>query len=311
MKYHNLFQSMFMLFAMTVLLATIGFILAGREGLLIAAFVAATFMMFGRSQSTKWMLHAIGAVKLRPDQAPVLHEILAELSRRAGIERAPTLHLVEASTMLGFSTGTSSHDASIVLSSSLVQRLNAREIASVMAHEISHIASGDLAVMAMADTLTRMTRTLSLLGLFFLIFNVPMAATVGAQVPWGVVILLASAPLISYVMQMTLSRLREFEADEGAIGLSGDPEGLIGALEKLEIQNTGFLRHAYVPSHPETEPSLLRSHPMTVERVRRIAELEPGVEPLPSTLIGTQHGYPGSQDYGLGVPIRWLLRWWR
>ena len=138
-----------------------------------------------------------------------------------------------------------------------------------------------------------------------------MAATMGAQVPWGVVILLASAPLISYVMQMTLSRLREFEADEGAIGISGDPEGLITALEKLEIQNTGFLRHAYVPSHPETEPSLLRSHPMTVERVRRISELDPQVPPLPSDLISSEHGYPSRQGGSLGVPIRWLLRWWR
>lgn len=311
MNYHNLAHSMFMLFAMTVLLASIGFVLAGREGLLIAAFIAATFMMFGRGQSTKWMLSAIGAVKLRPDQAPALHDILGELTRRAGLDRTPSLHLVEANTMLGFSTGVSSHDASVVLSSSLVQRLSAREIAGVLAHEVSHIASGDLAVMAMADTLTRMTRTLSLLGLFFLIFNVPMAATVGSQVPWGVVILLASAPLMSYVMQMTLSRLREFEADEGAIAISGDPEGLITALEKLEIQNTGFLRHAYLPSHPETEPSLLRSHPMTVERVRRIAEIEPRVPPLSNDLIGKQHGYPRSEDYALGVPIRWLLRWWR
>lgn len=311
MRLHNLAHSLFMLFAMTVLMASIGFILAGRDGLLIAAFIAATFMMFGRGHSTKWMLNAIGAVKLRPDQAPILHEILAELTRRAGMDRSPALHLVEADTMLGFSSGVSSHDASIVLSSSLVQRLTAREIAGVMAHEISHIASGDLAVMAMADTLTRMTRTLSLLGLFFLIFNVPMAATVGTQIPWGVVILLASAPLISYVMQMTLSRLREFEADEGAIGISGDPQGLITALEKLEIQNTGFLRHAYVPSHPETEPSLLRSHPMTVERVRRISELEPQVQPLPNKLISSEHGYPGSQGGSFGVPIRWLLRWWR
>ena len=173
MRLHNLAHSLFMLFAMTVLMASIGFILAGRDGLLIAAFIAATFMMFGRGHSTKWMLNAIGAVKLRPDQAPILHEILAELTRRAGMDRSPALHLVEADTMLGFSSGVSSHDASIVLSSSLVQRLTAREIAGVMAHEISHIASGDLAVMAMADTLTRITRTLSLLGLFFLILTCP------------------------------------------------------------------------------------------------------------------------------------------
>ncbi len=311
MKLHNLFHTMLMLVAMAALLAAIGYILAGRDGLLISTAFAVSFMVFGRSHSTKWMLTAIGAIRIRPDQAPVLHAITKELSTRAGLSQPPALHLIDAETMLGFSAGLSQRDASIVLSAPLVQRLSAREIAGVLAHEISHIVSGDLAVMAMADTFTRMTRMLSLLGLMLFLFSVPIAASSDMGVPWGAIILLATAPLMSFVMQMTLSRLREFEADHSAVEISGDPQGLIGALEKLETQNNSFLRYAYFPHRSEMEPSLLRSHPITQERVRRLANQTPTIEPLPEELIGSHHGYPSHYDTPLTIPVRWLLRWWR
>ncbi|MCW8915971.1 MAG: zinc metalloprotease HtpX [Magnetovibrio sp.] len=311
MKLHNLFHTILMLIAMAALLAVIGYILAGRDGLIISTAFAISFMVFGRGHSTRLMLRAIGAVRLRPDQAPVLHAIAEELSVRAGLHKVPALHVIDANSMLGFSAGLSHQDASIVLSAPLVQRLSAREIAGVLAHEISHIVSGDLAVMAMADTFTRMTRMLSLLGLMLFLFNIPLAVSGEVGVPWGVILLLATAPLMSFVMQMTLSRLREFEADHSAVNISGDPEGLIRALEKLETQNNGFLRHAYFPHRSEMEPSLLRSHPITQERVRRLANEVPTTAPLPDELIGQHHGYPGQDEVQLTIPIRWLLRWWR
>jgi len=102
-----------MLAAMTALLAAIGFILAGRDGLIITAVFAFSFLTFGRGASKTWMLKAIGAVKLRPEQAPAIHAILAELSRRAELGRVPDVYLMDAQQMLGFSTGASDQDAAM------------------------------------------------------------------------------------------------------------------------------------------------------------------------------------------------------
>jgi len=311
MNLRNLLQSTLMLSAMTALLALIGYILAGRDGLVITAVFASFFLTFGRGASKDWMLQAIGAVKLRPDQAPVIHEILNELSRRVGLARAPDVHLMNSNIMMGFSAGHSEDDAAIVLTAPLVQGMSAREIAGVLAHEISHIASGDLAVMGMADLITRMTRTLSMVGLVLVLFNIPIAAAGGDYLPWGALILLVIAPILSFLLQMALSRAREFEADHGAVDISGDPQALAQALEKLEIQQSGFLRHVFLPHQPGTEPSLLRSHPITEERVQRILRQNPEMEPLPAHLTADHHGYPTDWPGPFGMPIRWLLRWWR
>lgn len=311
MNLRNLLQSTLMLSAMTALLALIGYVLAGRDGLIITAFFAVSFLTFGRGASKIWMLRAIGAVKLRPNQAPVIHAILAELCLRARLARVPDIHLMESETMFGFSAGNSENDAAIVLTAPLVQGLSAREIASVLAHEVSHIASGDLAVMGMADVITRMTRTLSMLGVFLIILNIPLAASGGQHLPWGALMLLLIAPFSSFLMQMALSRSREFEADHAAVDICGDPSALAGALEKLEVQQRSLLRHVFLPHKPGSEPSLLRSHPITEERVQRILSQSPAMGPLPSELISDLHGFPADWPGALGVPIRWLLRWWR
>lgn len=311
MNPHNLLQSALMLSGMTALLALIGYILAGRDGLVITAVFALAFMMFGRGASKSWMLKGIGAVKLRPDQAPVIHAIVLELSRRAGLGRVPDIHLLDSEVMLGFSTGSGEDDAAIVLTGPLVQGLSAREIAGVLAHEVSHISSGDLAVMSMADMMTRMTRTLSLLGLFLILLNIPMAVTGEGHLPWGALLLLVFAPITSFLMQMALSRAREFDADHSAVDICGDPTALARALEKLEFQQNGLLRHVFLPQQPGSEPSLLRSHPITEERVQRILHQKPAMQPLPEELISEQHGYPTDWPGPFGIPIRWLLRWWR
>ena len=311
MNVRNFLQSASMLAMMTSLLGTIGFILGGRDGLIITAAFVFMFLSLGRSASSKWMLSAIGAAKLHPDQAPVIHAIVDELSRRAGLGRAPDIYLMDAEGMLGFSTGKSQDDAAIVLSGPLVQGMSAREIAGVLSHEISHIASGDLAVMGMADTITRMTRTLSVLGLVLVVFNIPLAVSGGGYLPWAALALLMIAPLLSFLLQMALSRGREFEADHGAVDISGDPDALARALEKLEIQQNGLFRHVFLPHQPGSEPSLLRSHPITEERVERIMHMTPAMGPLPAELISERHGYPSNGAQAFGVPIRWLLRWWR
>jgi len=311
----NFTQTALMLGAMTALLALIGYILAGREGLFLTALFIFAFMSLGRGASKVWMLRAIHAVKLEADDAPVIHAMAEELARRAELPRSPDIYFLEADAMLGFSVGNSEDDSAIVLSGALLQGLTPREIASVLAHEISHIAAGDLTVMGLADLITRLTRTLSMLGVVLVIFNIPIAVTGGAYLPWGALVLLVMAPLLSLLLQMGLSRVREFEADAAAVDISGDPEALALALEKLEVRQNGFLRHVFLPHDPGTVPSLLRSHPITRQRVTRILQQVPKMAPLPAHLIDEHHGYPSDDvvagGWPLGVPVKWLLRWWR
>lgn len=311
MKLGNLTQITLMLSAMLALVGLVGWILAGRDGALITAGFGAAFAAFGRGASKDWMLKAIGAVKITPDDAPGLYAILAELARRANLPRVPDIHLLDSEMMLGFSAGTGERDAAIVFTGPLVQSLSAREIAGVMAHEISHIHGGDLTVMGMADLWTRMTRTLSFLGLILIIFNVPLAAGGRGHLPWEALVLLIGAPFLNFLIQMALSRTREFHADEGAVDLCGDPQALAQALQKLEWQQRGFFRFLFMPHEPGTEPSLLRSHPITEERVARILRQTPAMAPLPPHLIGTEYGFPPGWPGEFSVPVRWLMRWWR
>lgn len=317
MRLGNLTQVSLMLAAMMALLGLIGWILAGRDGLLLTVGFGATFTVLGRTASKDWMLKAIGAVKLDPADAPGLNAILRELTLRAGFMRQPDIYLLDSEAMLGFSAGTGEDDAAIVLSGPLVQNLSAREIAGVLAHEVAHIHGGDLVVMGMADMLTRMTRTLSFLGILLVILNVPLALSelAGRPLPWTALLLLVLAPMVNFLIQMALSRAREFEADIGAVDLCGDPQGLAEALEKLEYQQNGLFRAIFMPRHPGTEPSLLRSHPLTHERVRRIMAQKPALAPLSNDLVGEHHGFPANWPMdmrgGAAVPIRWLMRWWR
>ena len=316
MRLGNLTQVSLMLTAMMALLGLSGWVLAGRDGVLLSVGLGAAFTAFGRTASKDWMLKAIGAVKLDPAQAPGLNAILRELTQRAGGMRQPDIYLLDSDAMLGFSAGTGEDDAAIVLSGPLVQSLSAREIAGVLAHEMAHIHGGDLVVMGMADMLTRMTRTLSFLGILLVILNVPLALSelAGRPLPWTALFLLVLAPMVNFLIQMALSRAREYEADIGAVDLCGDPEGLAEALEKLEYQQNGLFRAIFMPRHPGTEPSLLRSHPVTDERVRRILRQKPAREPLSEALVGEHHGFPTNWPFGTSgsaVPIRWLVRWWR
>ena len=308
---HNLLHSLIMLMAMLSLVGLIGWILAGQDGVIITVGFGSAFTIFGRGASKKWMLQGIGARPLTPDEAPGLYAILHELCRRAGVDDVPDLHLLDAEQMFGFSAGADERDASIVLTGPLVQGLSAKEIAGVLAHEVSHIHAGDLVVMGMADMMTRMTRTLSLLGLVLIIFNVPIAVSGSGHLPWAALVLLAGAPMANMLLQMSLSRTREFDADAGGVDLSGDSQALADALYKLEIQQRGLWSAMFLPQQPGTEPSMLRSHPVTEERVKRIMSQAPALPPLPKELVGEHHGFPPGWTGELSLPIRWLMRWWR
>jgi len=222
--------------------------------------------------SPRLVLGLYGARPISPADAPRLYAILDELARRGGLERLPRLYWLPTPVMSAFTTGHRS-DAAIALSDGILRRLSLRELAGVLAHETSHVVNGDLRVMAFADTVSRITSLLGLLGQVLLLVSIPMLVLGLASPPFGAILALLFGPSLSALAQLALSRNREYEADRMAAELSGDPVGLACALERLESYQGRLWEQLLLPGRRLPDPSLLRTHPPTADRVRRLLEL--------------------------------------
>lgn len=216
-----------------------------------------------------------GARPLDPRAVPGLARLLGLLARRADLPGVPKLYYLPSTTLNAFAVG-GRDDAVVCVTDGLLRRLDLRELAGVLAHEISHIRNNDLRIMGLADLLTRLTAIMSYVGMFLLFLNLPLILVGAAHVPWLAVLLLIFAPTLGSLLQLGLSRAREYDADLDAAGLTGDPVGLARALEKLERYQGRFWEELVLPGRRIPEPSLLRTHPPTEERVRRLIELAPG-----------------------------------
>ncbi len=200
--------------------------------------------------------------------------IVEELSRRAGLPAVPKLHVIPSKMLNAFAVGRRD-DAAIAVTDALATRLSARELAGVLAHEISHIAHEDVRVMAFADMVSRFTSFMSSVGLVSLALNLlGFAGGFGEQVPWLAVLVLLAAPTVGGLLQMALSRTREFDADLEAAMLTGDPDGLASALTKLEKAQGKIWEGLMLPGSRIPDPSILRTHPVTAERVARLMALK-------------------------------------
>jgi heat shock protein HtpX len=179
--------------------------------------------------------------------------------------------------MNAFTTGTP-RQAAIGLSDGLLRRMERRELAAILAHELMHIVNQDIRMMAFADLTSRVTGFFSLAGQILLLINLPLFMFTEASLPWGPILLLLLAPTISALVQLALSRNREYEADRGAAEISGDPLALASALSKMEGPHKRWLEQILLPGPRIPEPSLLRTHPPTEERIRRLQELAEGMQ---------------------------------
>ena len=220
-----------------------------------------------------------GARPHDPRAVPELGRIIGLLAQRADLPVAPDLYYLPSTTLNAFAVG-SRNKAVVCMTDGLLRRLDLRELAGVLAHEISHIRNNDLRIMGLADLLTRFTTVMSYVGIFLLVLNLPLILTGSAHVPWLAVLLLIFAPTLGSLLQLGLSRAREYDADLDAAGLTGDPVGLARALEKLERYQGRFWEELIMPGRRIPEPSLVRTHPPTEDRIRRLLELTPA-EQLP------------------------------
>jgi heat shock protein HtpX len=221
-KRRNLLQSVLLTLGMVGLLALCGWLLFGAEGIVGLGLGAVFALAMAPRVSPRMVLRLYSAQPLMPEQLPAVFDVLARLTERAGLARIPRLYYVRSALLNAFAVG-GPNDAAIALTDGMLRHLDLRELAGVLAHEISHIRNRDLWLMNLADLAGRLTRVMSLLGIGLLIVGLPLWLSGAAELPWLPVPLLLFAPQLTMLLQLALSRSREFDADLDAAGLTGDP----------------------------------------------------------------------------------------
>lgn len=269
-----------------LLLGVTAWAFAGWTGIVWATLFGGLSLLAVSRASPAMVLKMYKARAVTRAEFPQGVDLVAELARRAGLPSAPRLHVVPSRLLNAFAVGRRD-DAAIAVTDALLQRLTLRELAGVLAHEVSHIAHGDIKVMALADVVSRFTALMSTVGLFSLFFNlVAILGGMAPQVPWIAIFVLLASPTVGGLLQLALSRTREFAADLGAATLTGDPDGLASALAKLERWQGRMWEAMVLPGGRTPVPSVLRSHPRTEDRIARLMALKAvGGADIPAVVV--------------------------
>jgi heat shock protein HtpX len=257
-----------------LLLAVTAWAFAGTAGIIYAVIFGAFSVWAARRVSPQLVLSMYKAREVTPAEFPTAARIIAQLAGRAGLPSVPRLYIIPSRLMNAFAVGRR-EQAAIAVTDALARTLTPRELAGVLAHEVSHVAHEDVKVMALADMVSRFTSVMSTVGLISLFLNIgSYASGAGSGVPWLAVVVLLGAPTVGGLIQMALSRTREFDADLGAAMLTGDPDGLASALTKLERVQGRIWESILLPGGRIPDPSVLRSHPLTRDRIARLMQLK-------------------------------------
>ena len=267
----NRSQAVLLITAMGTLVSLSGYAFAGGFGLLLALGTIGMIALSGSRIGAAFVLRSYQARPIQPQRAPELHQLFSALAQRARISPPPRLYYVPSKVMNAFAVG-QGDDAAVAVTDGLLRALNPRELAGVLAHELSHVRHQDIYIMGLADAFSRVTALLGQLGQLLILLSIP-AFLMGYDFPLLGALILFLAPGASALLQLALSRSREYHADIGAVELTGDPAGLANALAKIEQVQGSWLERILLPGRREQQPALLRTHPHTHERVERLKAL--------------------------------------
>lgn len=276
----NFFRTSVLLAGMTALFMGVGYLIGGTSGMMIALGVAAVTNIFGYWNSDKLVLRMQNAREVDPRQLPELHGMVAELSQRAGIP-TPKLYIIDTDQPNAFATGRNPQNAAVAVSSGLLRYLEPREVAAVVAHELAHIRSRDTLTMTITATFAGAISMLAQFGLFFGGGN----SRDNPLGPIGVIIAIFVAPIAAMMVQMAVSRTREYEADKDGAEISGEPMALASALTKISqlaqrtvnvaAERNPAQAHMYIfnPLNGQRMDNLFATHPAVENRIAQLRQI--------------------------------------
>ena len=289
-----------------------GWLLWSWAGVLAALAAVAAISYFAPRLPPEAIMRLYRATAIDPSHGGQILQVVKILSARAGLPAPPAVYVIASMTANAFAAGTP-RKAVIGITEGLLRRLSLRELTGVLGHEISHIANNDLAVMSLADAMTRFTQALSYLALFLAIFNLPGLLLGDSDISLLALLLLYLAPTLSSLLQLSVARAREFDADLAGASLTGDPAGLAAALQRIErVQGTLWEDMMLpVPGRRIPSPSVLRTHPPTEERLERLrvlehAQLPPPIELPEEPMVSLAGLGPGAMRPRLRFPGVWF-----
>ena len=268
--------------AMTALFGFAGTMLGGFEGLLIAVILAIAVNLFAWYNSDKMVLRMYGSKEV-PRGHP-LYEMVADLSLNAQLP-VPKVYEIQSDQPNAFATGRNPENAAVAATTGLLERLNQNEIAAVMAHELAHIKNRDTTIMVVAATFAG---AISMLANFAMFFGGRRNNNMGFI---GLIAMMILAPLAASLIQMAISRSREYIADRVGAEICGNPLWLASALKSIEgfatkIDNHGAERnpstaHMFIinPLHAHAHDKLFSTHPSTANRITALEAMVGKVKP--------------------------------
>lgn len=278
-KVRNVLHSLVLLVGMIAILCLCAWLIAGLEGVLWALIVGGSALLLAPQASPALILRMYRAQRIAPDTLPEIQRILWLIAERAGLPSVPRLYYVPSSMLNAFAAGRP-HDSALAVTDGLLRVLSLREMAGVLAHEISHIRNNDLVVMSLADLIAQLTRIMAMGGMLLLLITLPAWLAEYGRLPWLLILVLMLAPTFGSLLQLALSRAREYDADLDAAGLTGDPAGLAAALAKMERLQGAYVERIMLPGPRIPDPSLLRTHPPIEKRISRLLSLSPSREAI-------------------------------
>ncbi|HEY4199685.1 MAG TPA: zinc metalloprotease HtpX [Devosiaceae bacterium] len=276
----NAVRTTVLLAALTAIFMAVGYLIGGTSGMTIAFGVAVVTNLFSYWNADKLVLRMQNAEEVDPARVPELHDMVQRLATNAGLPM-PRLYIIHTDQPNAFATGRNPQNAAVAVSSGLLNRLEPREVAAVIAHELAHVRSRDTLTMTITATLAGAISMLAQFGFFFGGGNRNNNPLGGL----GTLVAVIVAPLAAMMVQMAISRTREYEADRDGAEISGDPLALASALAKIAgtaqrvpnqaAEQTPAMAHMYIinPLSGARMDNLFSTHPDVNNRIAQLRKL--------------------------------------
>lgn len=271
----NYVRTAILVAALTALFMGVGFLLGGVPGMVIALIVAGAMNLFAWWNSGDMVLRYYKAREVTPQTEPAFYRVIEELAARAELPM-PRVYIIDNPQPNAFATGRGPNNAAVAATTGMLQSLNEHEVAGVMAHELAHVRNRDTLIMTITATIAG---AIGMIANFALFFGGSRNNPLGIV---GVLAMMILAPLAASLVQLAISRSREYEADRGGAEICGNPNWLADALEKLHrgteridnlaAEGNPATAHMFIvnPLHVHARDRLFSTHPSLANRVARL-----------------------------------------